>query len=238
MASHVYEGENRKMNLQSEQPCGTESQEEMVSAYLRNHPDYFTHYPELLRQLELPHSSGDAVSLIERQVKALREESADYRQKLEKLIAVARENEELNKRLHHLTLTLIEAATFDEVINALEDEFHDDFQAEAMELHLFSAAQADREVNPDLDGFGKFLDAALPQCGHLPQAKLEYLFGPQAEQIRSTALIPIKAQGLLGLLAFGSYSDHRFHPEMGTEYLTRLGEIVSKSLEVVSEPGL
>ncbi|MCP4283612.1 MAG: DUF484 family protein [Gammaproteobacteria bacterium] len=226
------------MNLQSEQPCDTESREEIVAAFIRDNPDYFTHYPELLRQLELPHNSGDAVSLIERQVKALREETAGYKQKLDKLIAVALENEKLNKRLHHLTLTLIEAATFDEVINALEDEFHDDFQAEAMELHLFSSVEADRETNPDLDGFGKFLDAAIPQCGHLSHAKLEYLFGPQAEQILSTALIPIKAQGLLGLLAFGSYRDHRFHPEMGTEYLTRLGEIVSKTLEVVSEPGL
>lgn len=226
------------MNLQSEQSCETENREETVAAYLRDNPDFFTHYPDLLRQLELPHRSGDAVSLIERQVKSLREETAGYKRKLEKLIVVARENEKLNERLHHLTLTLIAAATFDEVINALEDEFHDDFQAEAMELHLFSAVQADRDNNPDLDGFGQFLDAAVPQCGHLPYAKLEYLFGPQAEQIRSTALIPIKAQGLLGLLAFGSYSEHRFHPAMGTEYLTRLGEIVSKTLEVVSEPGL
>ena len=148
------------MNLQSEQSCETENREEVVSAYLRDNPDYFTLYPEILRQLELPHSSGDAVSLIERQVKALREETAGYKQKLDKLIVIAKENEELNKRLHHLTLTLIAAATFEEVINALEDEFHDDFQAEAMELHLFSAAQTDREVNPDLDGFGKFLDAA------------------------------------------------------------------------------
>lgn len=226
------------MNLQSEPSCDTENREEIVLAHLRDNPDFFSHYPELLRQLELPHSSGDAVSLIERQVKVLREETAGYKQKLDKLISVARENEKLNQRLHHLTLTLIAAATFDEVINALEDQFHDDFQAEAMELHLFSAAQADREINPDLDGFGTFLDASVPQCGHLPYAKLEYLFGPQAEQIRSTALIPIKAQGLLGLLAFGSYGEHRFHPEMGTEYLTRLGEIVSKTLEVVSEPGL
>lgn len=226
------------MNLQSEQPCETEDRDELVSIHLKGNPDFFLRHPEILKHLELPHSSGDAVSLIERQVKVLREEAASYQHKLEKLISVAKENEELNRRLHHLTLTLIAAATFDEVVNALEDEFHDDFQAEAMELHLFSAAKADRELNPDLDGFAQFLDAAVPQCGHLPHAKLEYLFGPQAAQIRSTALIPIKAQGLLGLLAFGSNSDHRFHPEMGTEYLTRLGEIVSKTLEVVSEPGL
>lgn len=88
------------MNLQSEQSCETENREEVVSAYLRDNPDYFTLYPEILRQLELPHSSGDAVSLIERQVKALREETAGYKQKLDKLIVIAKENEELNKRLH------------------------------------------------------------------------------------------------------------------------------------------
>jgi hypothetical protein len=225
------------MNLQSEQPQDREVGEELVAEYLRGHPDFFANYPDLLKDLELTHESGGAVSLIERQVRALREETAGYKRQLDRLIQVARENEALNSRLHHLMLTLTEAATFDEVVDALEDQFHDDFQAEAMELKLFSAAEADRESNPDLDGFGKFLDNAIPQCGHLPHSKLEYLFGTQAEQIQSTALIPIKGQGLLGLLAFGSYSRHRFNPEMGTEYLTRLGEIVSKTLEVVSEPG-
>jgi len=143
----------------------------------------------------------------------------------------------MNRRLHRLTLTLIETVTFDEVVNALEDNLHDDFEAEAMELRLFSAAEADRENNPELDGFAEFLDSRTPKCGRLPQAQLSYLFGPQAEDILSTALIPIRGQGLLGLLAFGSTSHHRFHPGMGTEYLTRLGEIVSKTLEVVSEPG-
>ena len=226
------------MNLQSEQPQDIEIREEMVAEYLRDHPGFFINYPDLLKDLELPHDSGDAVSLIERQVRALREETTGYKRQLDRLVLVARENEALNTRLHHLTLSLTEAATFDEVVDALEDQFHDDFQAEAMELKLFSAAEADRDSNPDLDGFGQFLDNAIPQCGHLPQSKLEYLFGAQAEQIRSTALIPIKGQGLLGLLAFGSYNQHRFNPEMGTEYLTRLGEIVSKTLEVVSEPGL
>lgn len=226
------------MSPQSEQAPDIKNRETQVAGYLREHPDYFTRFPDLLRDLELPHQSGHAVSLIERQVSLLREESNHNRQQLDKFVAVARENEQLNQRLHHLTLTLIAAATFDEVVNALEDEFHDDFQAEAMELHLFSSAEADREANPELDGFGKFLDKGLPQCGHLPRSKLEYLFGPQADDIRSTALIPIRGKGLLGLLAFGSYNGRRFHPGMGTEYLTRLGEVVSKTLEVVSEPGL
>lgn len=215
----------------------TEGLEQTVTLFLQQHPDFFDRYPELLKELELPHQSGNAVSLIERQVKNLREEAARYRQQLDELIAVARENEQLNRRLHKLTLTLIHAVNFDEVIDVLQDKLHDDFQADAVELHLFSAAESSGETNPELDGFREFLDVGEPLCGPLSDEQLNYLFGPQAEDIRSTALIPIKGQGLLGLLAFGSHNEQRFLQGMGTDYLTRLGEIVSETLEVVLEPG-
>jgi len=39
-----------------------------VAAYLTKHNDFFVTYPELLNDLEVPHQSGAAVSLIERQV--------------------------------------------------------------------------------------------------------------------------------------------------------------------------
>ena len=113
------------------------------------------------------------------------------------------------------------------------------FQAEAMELPCFSTVQADRDSNPDLDGFGPVHDAApsSPSADTCLRKELGYLFGPQAEQI---APLPDsdKAQGLLGLLAFGSYSEHRFIQQWEPEYLTRLGELSAKRLEVVSEPGL
>jgi len=211
--------------------------EQSLIAFLNDHPDFFDRNPDLLTKLELSHSNGNAVSLIERQVAALREQTEQNRRKLEEFVAIARENELLNERLHHLTVKLIECCDFDEVINTLQDLLHDDFRAEAVELHLYSASEVEQLTNPDLDGFRDFLDSNRPRCGRLPNGQLKYLFGPQAEDIASTALIPIKGEGLLGVLAIGSHSEHRFHPGMGTDYLIRLGEIVSKTLEVVSEPG-
>ncbi len=214
-----------------------ENLEQTVTLFLQQHPNFFDRYPELLKELELPHQSGNAVSLIERQVKNLRAETAQYRQQLDELITVARENEQLNQRLHTLTLTLIQAVNFDEVIDVLQDKLHEDFRADAVEVHLFSAAESAGETNPELDGFREFLDAGMPLCGPLSNQQLNYLFGPQAEDIRSAALIPIRGLALLGLLAFGSHSEQRFLHGMGTDFLTRLGEIVSKTLEVVQEPG-
>ena len=224
----------------SPQPEPTGDDQEIASlltGYLAEHPDFFDRNPELLASLVLPHSSGKAVSLIERQVTALRQQAEQSRRRLEEFVAIARENELLNERLHHLTLHLIGCGDFDEVVNTLQDLLHDDFRAEAVELHLYSTSEADYQNNPDLDGFRDFLNGEKPRCGRLTEEQLKYLFGPQAEDIASTALIPIKGEGLLGVLAIGSHSEHRFHPGMGTDYLIRLGEIVSKTLEVVSEPG-
>ncbi|MEJ1354221.1 MAG: DUF484 family protein [Candidatus Sedimenticola sp. (ex Thyasira tokunagai)] len=225
------------MSSQQDTSPSVEALEQTVCDHLRDNSDFFSRHPELLRKMELPHQSGNAVSLIERQVSNLREQANQYKQQLEDLITVARENEGLNNRLHKLTLTLLDCLDFEEVVNALQDRLHEDFRAEAVELHLFFSDEADRESNPDLDGFRDLLDNGRPECGPLPMEQLTYLFGPQAEDIKSTALIPIEEKGILGVLAIGSQSEHRFHPGMGTDYLARLGEIVSKTLEVVSEPG-
>jgi uncharacterized protein YigA (DUF484 family) len=223
------------MSPQPDENRSPEEVEQTVADYLQAHPDFFERHPNLLSSIELSHQSDGTPSLIERQVKTLREEEARHKQQLEELMEVARENEEINQRLHQLTLTLIDTIDFDEAINALQDKLYDDFKAEGVEFHLFS--HYDEESNPDLDGFKEFLEQGKPWCGQLGAEKRTYLFGPQAEDIQSTAMIPIEGEGVLGVLAIGSSDINRFHPDKGTEYLNRLGDIISKTLEVVSEPG-
>jgi len=216
--------------------------ERIIADYLAAHPDFFEHHPELLNELRIPHTTrGSAVSLIERQVAALREENLRYRQQLEALITVARDNDRLNRRLHRLTLSLIEAATFDEVLNALQDELHDKFRADAVELRLFSSSHLDDHTGSDeAEGavFKDFFQQGRPVCGPLTPEQLQYLFSVEAEDIRSAALIPLRAEGVLGMLAIGSHDKGRFSPNKGTDFLVRLGEVVSHTLEVVSLPGV
>jgi len=225
------------MSQQPEPARLTEKQEQTIVNYLTTNPDFFDRHPELLQQLELSHQNGEAISLIERQVKVLRQEVERYQDQITELVSVTHDNEQLNKRLHKLTLTLIDTIDFDETLNAIQDKLHEDFDADAVELHLFSAAETVGTTNPDLDGFRELLDSGIPSCGVLNEEQLSELFGPQAEDINSTALIPIRSEGVLGVLAIGSQDQNRFQPDMGTEYLGRLGEIISKTLEVVLEPG-
>jgi hypothetical protein len=217
-----------------------------VEGYLSAHPDFFRGRDGLLAGLSLTHpDSGAAISLIERQVAVLREDNERLSGQLRELLEVARDNERLNERLHHLTLNLIDAATFEEVVDVLEDELHDQFRADAVELRLFSAIELEQQLaNEQQRGrpaeaarFREFLERGSPLCGHLSAEQLAFLFGALAEDIGSAALIPVRGEGIVGVLAIGSHDADRFHADKGTDFLARLGEIVSRTLQVVSVPG-
>jgi len=217
----------------------SDEREQQISDYLIRHPDFFERHADALAAIDIPHPTGDAVSLIERQVRTLREQSIGYRKQLEHLVSVARENDALAKRLHRLTLALIETQTFDEVLNTLQDELREQFKADAVEMKLFASEQLDahaHEPGPAL--FRDFLKRARPNCGQLDKAQLEYLFGPQAGETGSAALIPLSAPPMSGVLAIGSRDPERFHEGKSVDFLQRLAEVVSAKLQSASSPGI
>jgi uncharacterized protein YigA (DUF484 family) len=57
-----------------------------------------------------------------------------------------------------------------------------------------------------------------------------YLFDKHADEVRACALIPLGGPTLEGVLALGAHEASRFHAGMGTVYLTRLGELLSRTL--------
>lgn len=230
------------MTEKSTEPNTNEPDEEKeVADYLVAHPGFFERHLELLRDLRIPHpSSGQAISLLERQVMTLRDQVKRYRSQFDDLIQVARENDRLSRQLHELTLALIEAHSLEEVLNTLQDELRSQFQADAVELRLFSTADLERAVNQGEPGpalFRDFMSKGRPTCGVLQQEQLAYLFGSQAAETGSVALVPITGERTMGILAIGSRDADRFHPGKGTDFLRRLGEVVSRTLQVMTEPG-
>lgn len=63
------------------------------------------------------------------------------------------------------------------------------------------------------------------------------LFGDQAGDSGSAALIPIRTSELSGVLAIGSRDRNRFHAGKGVDFLVRLGELVSLTLQAVNRRG-
>ncbi len=90
-----------------------------------------------------------------------------------------------------------------------------------------------RSVSPDDPGYRSFdtlFAACKPRCGQIRDSQREFLFGTEAPNIGSVAMIPLGGQPPLGLLALGSVDRDRFHPGMSTEFLQRMGELITDAL--------
>ena len=113
---------------------------EQVAIYLQQHPEFFVHHQELLGDLFLPHESGPAVSLVERQVSILRERNIDMRNRLSKLLDNARENDKLFDKTKRLILSLLEGQDLGDIVDALHYSFDKDFNIHFTSLQLYGNA--------------------------------------------------------------------------------------------------
>lgn len=215
-----------------------------VADYLQTYPDFFERNSPLLAKLRLPHlrDVGATVSLVERQVEVLRERNQSLERKLKELVDVARANDALADRIHRLSQRLIRTRTLVEAISAIETSLREDFDAMNSVLVLFieearalepAMGQFLRVANPsdeDLRTFDSLLSSGKPRCGQVRDAQRDYLFGKDSVAIGSVALAPLGQKGALGILAIGSSDAERFHPGMSTEFLLRIGELVTYAL--------
>ncbi len=201
-----------------------------IRTWLRQHPDFLVEEPELLTELAIPHPAGTS-SLIERQVELLRQENRCLNHKLEHLTGMAGQNEQLMQRLHRLSLGLVTSRSMRELSDRLQEALGQDFQADAVRLLLEPAALAETEAtglaplpDPRPEWLDLLIQDAQPQCGRLTRAKRALLFGEDADRIASAALVPV---GRVGVLAIGAESDARFQPDMGTLFLSLLGDTLT-----------
>ena len=215
-----------------------------VADYLLTYPDFFERNSQLLTKLRLPHVRDVAatVSLVERQVEVLRERNQSLERKLKELVDVARANDALADRIHRLSQRLIRTRTLADSISAIETSLREDFDAMNSVLVLFleeartlepGIGRFLRVANPgdeDMRTFDSLLSSGKPRCGQVRDAQRDYLFGAESVAIGSVALTPLGQKGALGILAIGASDAERFHPGMSTEFLLRIGELVTYAL--------
>ena len=82
----------------------TPPSDQSVLDFLRQSPDFFLRHPSALSELSLPHESGEAVSLIERQIDILRERNVTMRKRMNELLQAARMNDEILRKPGRLIL--------------------------------------------------------------------------------------------------------------------------------------
>ena len=124
---------------------------EDVARYLREHPDFLNEHHELFTELTVPHPQhgGQAISLAERQLHALRDKIRALEVKLAELIRFGEENDDISAKVHRLAVALLLAGSQASVRAALVDGLRDDFAVPHVSLKLWGAvAEAVGEGSP------------------------------------------------------------------------------------------
>ncbi len=205
-----------------------------VIDFLRADPSFLDQHPQLLSELSVPHGSGTAVSLVERQVGVLREERARHKQQFEDVIRHARSNELLTRKIHILTLSLMNAVGPQAIFASLEPGLCADFGADRVVCLVFAeSAAVDGESlvpfvgaqAPARTAFAPIIGAHSSACGPLAAAQAAVVF--DAGFTGSAVVMPLIGRDWDGVVICASNDQARYCADMGTELLDYLRDVAT-----------
>jgi hypothetical protein len=206
-----------------------------VATWLRRHPQFLKQFPDLALSLVVPREEGPAASLASYQLEVLRDKNRELSRRLQDLFANAQENERLAVRTHQLALGLMRQESAATTLQAMVASLQEDFQGDLVRIVLFhdiDGLEAEwLQVLPRDDArLAPFRDAIAegePICGRLHPDKHALLYGMRADEVQSSALLPVDG---VGMVAVGSRDPNRFFPGMGTLFLRMMGETLGVAL--------
>lgn len=208
-----------------------------VAAWLRRHPGFLKQFPDLALTLVVPRDDGPTASLASYQLEVLRDKNRELSRRLADLASNAQINERLAVRTHQLTLALMKQDSAADTLRAMAASLEEDFAGDLVRLVMLhpvtGLAQAPwlqvvEESSPLLGSFRDCLKDGEPICGRLQPEKSAVLYGGRAEEVQSSALLPLPG---VGLIAVGSHDGNRFYPGMGTLFLRMMGEALVVALK-------
>ena len=210
-----------------------------VINHLSNNTDFFIRHPEQLDSLKVNNKNGKVSSLVNHQVNVLKERNNQLKTRLSTLIGYAEENEKTMSQVFELTLQLSQISHVANVTKHfarfVKQSFDSDFFKIVIPTYEKLESSASVLCVDDQDSyanvFAEFSKTNSPICGRLKKEKLEFVFGTKANKIGSTVILPIGNRAEKGLLVFASFDESRFNPDMSTDLLARLTQILDRKLK-------
>ena len=204
-----------------------------VAVYLKENPRFFEEFADVIAEIFVPHPhGGHAIPIAERQIVTVREKNTELEGKLRELMRFGSDNDQISEKVHRSTLALIAAPDLETTLAVLYHSLKEDFGIPHVASRLWGKVP-EQSYLPELAATSQELReyaAALgaPYCG--PSAPFESRdWFDDGEAMQSFAFLPLRTAFTFGLLGLGDESAERFHPGMGTMYLTRLAELASVS---------
>ena len=208
--------------------------DDQVVKHLEDNPGFFLNHPQLLSSIRLPHDSGSAVSLVEKQVNILREQGILATKKLKDLTDNARTNDEIFQTTRSLILALLNCNTIEEISVSVRKHFMrlenvDVFELIFLNHSMLSLSTAIRVEDSKVikEKFSDIFRLKKSFCAQLEEDQILYLFPSSEENISSTALCPVNSSGgHLALLALGNKTANHFNVHLDTLFLDFICEVL------------
>jgi uncharacterized protein len=205
-----------------------------IKKYLKNNPEFFEQNASFLADIKLPSPHGTGtISLAERQQLAQRDKINALESNFAELVLNARDNDAIANKIHAFNVELHKAKNFDaieQLVSALLPEHFDlsDTCLRVWAQPLDTSTHANLVFSAMPEETKTWIAAQLQAyCGKPPAIVADDWFIEPAE---SLAIIPLRAANTIGFLALASDDANRFFAEMGTDFLSKIGEILSAAL--------
>tara|TARA_B100000035_G_scaffold314750_1_gene332076 strand:+ start:3486 stop:4106 length:621 start_codon:yes stop_codon:yes gene_type:complete len=195
-----------------------------VEIFLLENLNFFESRESLVGELNFKHSSSSASSILERQVKKLREEHKKLMDLLSSFMKTASINEELFNKSKELTLKILGTNSKKEIVSIVESSFSDDFKVDECLLDFYKSKEVDDIENTT----GLSLHKGAIHCGSFSNEKIEALFKDKKIQSMVVAVIIVKDQ--IGLLKLGSRDRTRYLGDEDTTFIRYIRDILEVKL--------
>ena len=213
---------------------------EQVVAYLQDHVNFFYDHPELVRELKIPTDSGVAVSLVEFQLRKLREQIQLLERENDHMIETARINSVLFEKTRALVLSLLNAGDLDDLSVVLDEKLANGFDIPIVRLLLsdqFNVPDSIALISPikaqEFKEGGNLAHAISdkePWVGRLTADRRKQLFGKEFQAVESCATLALIRGHTYGLLALGHPDATHFQSSQDTLFLEHIGEALAMIL--------
>jgi uncharacterized protein YigA (DUF484 family) len=205
-----------------------------IKEYLLNNPNFFDENPDALENLVIPHFSGGAISLVERQVLLLREKNLGLLEHIKNIRTTAEDNVKLFEKTSRLVSSLIMAADFESLISRLSESLSRDFQVEFHQLILFGNYKIKTNAHTKIisikeaeDSVGILLTKEEPLTGISSRIELDFLFSNKQRKVKSAAAARLFNDSLFGILAIGNSNPNYYNNILDTIFFNHVTRVLN-----------
>ena len=200
--------------------------DEDIEIYLLKNTDFFIRHPSLLAELDIANPDQSISSLLDKQVKKLRDEQDELNKLLTRFLSRAKENEDLYIKTKNLILAMIKAKDKKDMLDKVASHFKDSFQVEFFKIDEIS----NNSIEKLSDEIGHDLKSEKIFSGTFNINKMEALFGELKPASAVVSAINLDKNTYL-LIKFGSNDSSKYIGDEGTSFLSFIKEALSSLLK-------